>query len=164
MRRPPWWYVTAISVHVEAFDTIDNVKAKVQDKAGIPANHQILLFKGEQVEDGRPLSSYSIPEDAQLDVCLATFSRRRPMTKRALANAIAEKHQITQSVARSILNTVADICTTEVQSVGTFKMPRLVKIERRTKPATMVRPARRVVKAFPVPAVNKYVQNSFKSV
>ena len=89
------------------------------------------------------------------------------MTKGAIADSLAAKCELKRAVASKIINSLAEIGTAEVKKSGIFTIPGLCRIKTRMKPATKAgkremfgkmtivkaKPAKKVVKAFPVAAL-----------
>merc|ERR1719343_1475785 len=93
------------------------------------------------------------------------------MTKGAIAQSLAAEFEIKQNVAGKIIASLADIAAKEVKKNGIFTFPGFCRVKTRVKPATKAckkeifgemrvvkaKPARTIVKAYPVAALKKSI-------
>merc|ERR1711913_100045 len=96
----------------------------------------------------------------------------KSMPKSAIAAALAEEHELKRGVCAKIMDSLATLAAAEVKKTGKFVIPGVAMLKTRVKPATkagkreifgkevmvMAKPAKTVVKAFPVAAIKKSIQ------
>merc|ERR1712232_1260308 len=101
----------------------------------------------------------------------AMKSGSKVKTKGALVRTLAEQHEMKTKVCSGLLESLASLATAEVKKTGIFTIPGLCRIKTRVKPAsragvrmafgqemkTKAKPARIVIKAFPVAALKAQI-------
>ena len=104
-------------------------------------------------------------------VAMKAMKGQKAMTKGGLTGSLADATEIKKADIAKVLNSLAEIGTEEVKKSGKFILPGLCMIKTRQKPATKAgkklmfgkevmvkaRPAKTVVKAFPVAALKREV-------
>merc|ERR1712083_698774 len=123
----------------------------------------------------RPLSKFASSSPcsnmAPMKAMKSMKAGAKAMGKGAFLKAIAEEHGLKQSECSKVFNSLVDIASKEVKKTGIFTLPGLCRIKTRTKPATKAavkvmfgkevkvkaKPAKTVVKAFPVAALKNQI-------
>ena len=63
-----------ITLDVEPFETIEDIKLKIQDKLDIPPGQQYLQFAVYKLEDNRTLSDYNIKSGSTIHLVLKSIN------------------------------------------------------------------------------------------
>jgi len=89
----------AIALAVEPKDTIASVKRKIQEKEGIPADEQRLIFSGTALEDDRTVADYNIQKESNLNLEQRPPGGMQIFVKTLDGKAIALAVQLTDTIA-----------------------------------------------------------------
>eukprot|EP00529_Nitzschia_sp_RCC80_P026285 CAMPEP_0113461430 /NCGR_PEP_ID=MMETSP0014_2-20120614/11539_1 /TAXON_ID=2857 /ORGANISM="Nitzschia sp." /LENGTH=350 /DNA_ID=CAMNT_0000353195 /DNA_START=14 /DNA_END=1067 /DNA_ORIENTATION=- /assembly_acc=CAM_ASM_000159 len=79
-----------VSIEVEEGESIEDVKAKISEKEGIPAEQQRLIFGGQQLQEGKSLEDYDVGDDATLHLVLRLRGGGKPVVEKLVKKVLGK--------------------------------------------------------------------------
>ena len=93
-----------VSIEVEEGESIEDVKAKISEKEGIPPEQQRLIFGGQQLQDAKTLDDYDVGDDATLHLVLRLRGGMQLFVKTLAGKTVSIEVEEGESYAPSATN------------------------------------------------------------
>ena len=110
-----------VSIEVEEGESIEDVKAKIAEKEGIPPEQQRLIFGGQQLQDSKTLDDYDVGDDATLHLVLRLRGGVTDLVRKVIGKGAVEvdEHFVKQNLQgltaedRELMNKFITVCRDE---------------------------------------------------